>query len=275
MSGAKRKAARAWTPRRLGDACLAAALILGGLALWEAVCRLGLVSHLILPAPSAVSVDLYGAVLEIIRGGPLRTHTLVTLYEILAGFALGVAVGFVAGVLIAEVPTLNRVLMPYIIALNAAPKIAFAPLLLVWFGFGMGSKIVMAALIAFFPLLVNVVTGVANADQAKLRLMQSLAASRRMVFLKVKLPDAMPMIFAGLKTSIVLAVVGAVVGEFVGADAGLGHLIKESEYQMDVAFTFTVIVLLSAIGILLFYALEFLERRVLFWTAPRRRGKVL
>jgi NitT/TauT family transport system permease protein len=238
------------------------------LVLWEAVCRMGLVSRLVLPAPSAIVVELWSALREIALGGPMRTHTLTTLYEILAGFGTGVGVGFVLGVLIAEIPAVRRIAMPWLIALNAAPKIALAPLLLVWFGFGMGSKIVMAALIAFFPLLINVVSGLSQVEEAKLRLMRSLAASRMKTLTKVKLPDAMPSIFAGLKTAIVLAVVGAVVGEFVGAESGLGHVIKQSEFQLDVAQTFAVIVLLSIIGIALFYVIEFVERRALFWTRP-------
>jgi NitT/TauT family transport system permease protein len=254
---------------RLGETLAGIGIILALIGIWELVCRLGLVSDLILPAPTALARELWAACGEIVLGGPMRVHVLVTLYEILAGFALACAIGFGLGVLIAEIPVLSRSLMPYLIALNAAPKIALAPMLVIWFGFGTSSKIVMAALIAFFPLLVNVVAGIAAADPAKLRLMRSLAASRVMIFTKVKLPDALPMIFAGLKTAIVLAVVGAVVGEFVGADAGLGHVIKRSEYQLDVPLTFAVIVLLSVIGIVLFYAIELLERRILFWAAPR------
>jgi NitT/TauT family transport system permease protein len=256
--------------QRLGRRERVIALVAGValLVAWEAVCRAGLVSRLVLPAPSAIGVELWSALREIALGGPMRTHALTTLVEILAGFAIGVGFGFVLGVLIAEIPTVRRVAMPWLIALNAAPKIALAPLLLVWFGFGMGSKVVMAALIAFFPLLINVVSGLAGVEDAKLKLMRSLAASRTMTLMKVKLPDAMPTIFAGLKTAIVLAVVGAVVGEFVGAEAGLGHVIKQSEFQLDVAQTFAVIVLLSAIGIALFYAIEFVERRTLFWTHP-------
>jgi NitT/TauT family transport system permease protein len=245
--------------------------VIGGFAVlvvWEAVCRAGWVSKLVLPAPSAIGIELWRAIREIAVGGPMRGHALITIDEILGGFAIGVALGFVLGVLIAEVATARRVLMPYLIALNAAPKIALAPLLLVWFGFGMGSKIVMAALIAFFPLLINVVAGFAAVDPAKLKLMRSFDASKPMTLMKVKLPDAMPTIFAGLKTAIVLAVVGAIVGEFVGAEGGLGFVIKQSEFQLDVAQTFAVIVLLSAIGIAFFYAIEYLERRVLFLTRP-------
>jgi NitT/TauT family transport system permease protein len=257
------------TGRRLGDRLIAALIIGGCLLAWEAICRLGFVSHLVLPTPSAIGREFYASIAEIAAGGPLRQDTLVTLFEVIAGFGLGVTIGFGLGILIAEQPVLRRVLMPYLIALNAAPKIALAPMLVVWFGFGVGSKVVMAALIAFFPLLVNVVAGLAGADPAKLRLMQSLAASPWMTFIKVKLPDALPMIFAGLKTAIVLAVVGAVVGEFVGADSGLGHVIKQTEYQLDVALTFAVIALLSLIGIFLFYAIEWLERHIVFWTLPR------
>jgi NitT/TauT family transport system permease protein len=256
--------------RRLREQALALLFIAACIAAWEIVCRLGLVSGLILPPPSAIALELYSVCREIVAGGPLRTDSLVTLYETVAGFALAIVIAFTCGALIAEMPVLRRVLMPYLVALNAAPKIAFAPLLLVWFGFGMSSKIVMAALIAFFPLLVNVVAGISGADPRKLRLMQSLAASGWMTFVKVKLPDALPLIFAGLKTAIVFSVVGAVVGEFVGADAGLGHVIKQTDYQLDVALTFALIVLLSLMGILLFYAIELIERRILFWTVPQQ-----
>ncbi|HLX27236.1 MAG TPA: ABC transporter permease [Casimicrobiaceae bacterium] len=252
------------------EAAVAALAGVAVVVVWEIICRIGLVSKLVLPAPSAIGIALWASVREIATGGPMRGNMLTTIYEILAGFGVGVALGFVLGVLIAEIASIRRVAMPYLIALNAAPKIALAPLLLVWFGFGMGSKIVMAALIAFFPLLINVITGLSSVEEAKLKLMRSLAASRAMTLVKVKLPDAMPMIFAGLKTAIVLAVVGAVVGEFVGAESGLGHVIKQSEFQLDVSQTFAVIVLLSIIGIAFFYAIEYLERRALFWTRPPR-----
>ena len=254
------------SPSRTLDLVIPVIGIAGILAAWEAVVRAGLVSPIILPAPSTVARELAFALKNIVSGGYMFTHTAVTLIETLAGFGLAVVIGFGLGVLIAEVRPARRVLMPYLISLNAAPKIALAPLLVVWFGFGMTSKIVMAALIAFFPLLVNVVSGLAGVDPAKLRLMQSFAASRWKTFVKVKLPDALPTIFAGAKTAIVLAVVGAVVGEFVSADVGLGHLIKKTEYQLDVPLTFAAIVLLSVAGILLFYAVEFLERRLVFWT---------
>jgi NitT/TauT family transport system permease protein len=254
--------------RRLTDQSVAIGLIFSFVCFWEAVCRFGLVSALILPAPTAVGREFYYACREIVVGGPMRLDLLVTFYEAVAGFLLAGVFAFVCGTLIAEVPVLRRVMMPYLVAVNAAPKIAFAPLLVVWFGFGTGSKVVMAALIAFFPILVNTVAGLAGADPAKLRLMRSLAASAWMTFSKVKLPDALPVIFAGLKTAIVFAVVGAVVGEFVGADAGLGHVIKQTDYQLDVALTFAIIVLLSLVGILLFYAVEWLEHWALFWT-PR------
>jgi NitT/TauT family transport system permease protein len=251
---------------RPGEAVAAAAAGVAILVVWEIVCRIGVVSKLVLPPPSAIGIALWGTVAEIVTGGPMRRDTLTTVYEILAGFGVGLGLGFLLGVLIAEIASIRRVAMPYLIALNAAPKIALAPLLLVW----LGSKIVMAALIAFFPLLINVVAGLSSVEEAKLKLMRSLAASRAMTLVKVKLPDAMPMIFAGLKTAIVLAVVGAVVGEFVGAESGLGHVIKQSEFQLDVSQTFAVIVLLSVIGIAFFYAIEYLERRALFWTRPSR-----
>ena len=261
--------ARVSLRRRASDHAIALAIIAGGVIAWEVVCRLGLVSALVLPAPSAVAKEFVGICREILGGGPLRIDTFVTLYESVAGFLLAFVLAFIGGTLIAEIPLLRRVMMPYLVAINAAPKIALAPLIVVWFGFGTSSKVVMAALIAFFPLLINVVSGLANVDAQKLKLMQSLAASPWMTFTKVKLPDALPSVFEGMKIAIVFAVVGAVVGEFVGAESGLGLVIKRTDYQLDVALTFAVVALLSLMGILLFYAVEWSERRVLFWTMPK------
>jgi NitT/TauT family transport system permease protein len=255
--------------RRASDHAVALAIIGAGVLIWEVACRSGLVSALVLPAPSAVAREFVAISREILDGGPLRTDTLVTLYESVAGFFLAFVIAFIGGTLIAEVPLLRRVMVPYLVAINAAPKIALAPLIVVWFGFGTGSKVVMAALIAFFPLLINVVSGLANADPEKLKLMRSLAASRWMTFRKVKLPDALPSVFAGMKIAIVFAVVGAVVGEFVGAESGLGLVIKRTDYQLDVAQTFAIVALLSVMGILLFYAVEWSERRMLFWTVQK------
>ena len=255
--------------RNASDHAVALAIIAAGVVVWEMVCRLGLVSALVLPAPSAVMREFVDICREILDGGPLRNDTFVTLYESVAGFFLAFAIAFIGGTLIAEIPLLRRVMMPYLVAINAAPKIALAPLIVVWFGFGTSSKVVMAALIAFFPLLINVVSGLANVDPQKLKLMRSLAASPWMTFRKVKLPDALPSVFAGMKIAIVFAVVGAVVGEFVGAEAGLGLVIKRTDYQLDVAQTFAIVGLLSLLGILLFYAVEWSERRVLFWTMPK------
>lgn len=184
--------------QHFADHLVALSIIGGVIVLWELICRFGLVSALVLPAPTVVAEEFYSVCREIAAGGPLRNDTLVTLYESVAGFVLALVFAFVAGTLIAEVALLRRVMMPYLVAVNAAPKIALAPLVVVWFGFGVGSKIVMAALIAFFPMLINVVSGLAGADPQKIKLMRSLAASAWMTFTKVKLPDAMPSIFAGI-----------------------------------------------------------------------------
>jgi NitT/TauT family transport system permease protein len=256
--------------RRCRDSIVPALIIVAVLVLWEFVCRRAWISPLILPSPTVIGGQLFLSLREAVVGGPMRQHIYVTFTEILAGFGLSVAVSMILGVLIAELPAARRALMPYLVMLNAAPKIAFAPLLVIWFGFGASPKIVMAALVAFFPLLVNVVTGLVNTDEGKLRLMQSLAATRWMTLTKVKLPEALPMVFAGLKSAITLTVVGAIVGEFVGGDRGLGYVIKRTEYELNVGLTFAAIVLLSTIGILLFYAIEFFERRIVFWTGPRK-----
>jgi NitT/TauT family transport system permease protein len=232
--------------------------------LWEAVVRLGNVPGYIAPSPSAIAASL--------RGG-LATHLYiehfwVTLCEALMGFVIAGVAGIVLGAVIAQFRLVEQTLYPYLVALQTLPKIAVAPLVVVWFGFGLSSKVVIAATVAFFPVLVNVIVGLRTVDQSKLDLMRSLNATRWQTFRLVRFPNALPFVFAGLDIAVVFSVLGAIVGEFVGAQRGLGNLILQFNVSLDIAGVFAVLVLLSLMGVTLHLGMQAVQKRVIFWAEP-------
>jgi NitT/TauT family transport system permease protein len=233
-------------------------LILGG---WEWYVTAFGVSQLILPAPSSILVALYQG----LASGQLVSALMTTLQAIVLGFALSATAAIVLGTLISQNRLIEAAVYPYVVALQTLPKIAIAPLILVWLGLGIESKIFIAALVSFFPMLVNTITGLKAASSDKLELMLSLTASPTKTFFLVKLPEALPYIFAGLQIGIVLAVLGAIVGEFVGSKAGLGYLIIQMNYSMDVAGMFAVLVILGLMGVVLNVLITTLRKRVIFW----------
>lgn len=246
--------------RRPEWVCLPVSLVLflGG---WEWYVKVFNVSPLIVPAPSAIVEALRTG----IGNGLYLSALLVTLQAIVLGFALSATAAFVLGILISQIRLLEATIYPYIVALQTLPKIAIAPLILVWVGLGIESKIIIAALVSFFPMLVNTIVGLKSVPADKLELMQALTASPMKTFWLVKLPEASPYIFAGLQIGIVLAVLGAIVGEFVGAKAGLGYLIIQMNYTMDVAGMFAALVLLGVMGVVLSGAITIVRKRVIFW----------
>lgn len=233
-------------------------LAIGG---WEWYVKAYQVSILILPPPSQIVSALYSG----LASGVYVKALLVTLQAILLGFLLSASVALVLGTLISQVRLVEATVYPYVVALQTLPKIAIAPLILVWVGLGIESKIIIAALVSFFPMLVNTIVGLKSASEDKLELMHALTASRTKTFFLVKLPEALPFIFAGLQIGIVLAVLGAIVGEFVGAKAGLGYLIIQMNYTMDVAGMFAVLVILGVMGVALNVLIAMLRKRVIFW----------
>lgn len=233
-------------------------LIFGG---WEWYVKAYNVSPLILPAPSKIIGALYTG----IASGVLVHGFLVTLEEIVLGYIVSALTAFILGTLISQFRLVEATIYPYVVALQTLPKIAIAPLILVWVGLGIESKVIVAALVSFFPMLVNTIVGLKSASADKLELMHALTASRAKTFFLVKLPEALPYIFAGLQIGIVLAVLGAIVGEFVGAKAGLGYLIMQMNYNLDVAGMFAVLVILGVMGVLLNFLITFIRRRVIFW----------
>ena len=237
-------------------AVLSLTLFVTLLALWEAFVRLTGVSPLVIPAPSAVLIVLW----EGLTVGFLWPHIWVTTVETLLGFALGCAIGFVAGVLLGEIDFLRRLLWPYVLASQVVPKLALGPIFIVWFGFGMTSTIVITALICFFPLLENTLTGLQSVPPEKRDLFRMLGASRRQTLLRLKIPSGLPVIMAGVRVAIVLALVGAVVGEFIGGDAGLGASIIAAQGMMDSTLMFALFIVITALG-MLFYQLTILFER--------------
>jgi NitT/TauT family transport system permease protein len=232
------------------------------LAVWHFAVTLLEVSPLIFPGPIAVA----RAVVEGFTSGQIMAHLWVTLYEILMGFAVGAAFGFLLGAMIGQSALLETILYPYVVAFQTVPKVAIAPLFVLWFGFDTTSKVVITATIVFFPVLANTIVGLRSAPREQIELMKAFTASKWHVFRMVRLPHALPFVFAGLDIGIVLAVIGAIVGEFVGAQAGLGYLILQRNFSMDAAGMFAILIVLSLIGIALHTAMRLIARRVIFWT---------
>jgi len=251
------------SPRNFALRLLLIALVL---LLWEGAVRVFEVPLFILPAPSSVFVAFYRG----FASGLYVDHIWVTVGETLLGFVLGTALAFVLGTVIALSRPLEYFLYPFVVMFQAMPKVALAPLIIVWFGLGLASKVVNAGLVAFFPLMVNTIVGLRSAEEDKVNLMRSLAASRTQIFWMLQLPNAMPYIFAGLEIAMIFALIGAIVAEFVGAQSGLGMLIQSMNFTMDVAGQFSVLLLLSFIGLVLNWIVTSVRGRVLFWDASTK-----
>lgn len=192
-------------------------------------------------------------------------HTLVTLQEIIIGFLIGAAAGFVLAVAIITFDFLYRTLYPFIIVVESVPKLALAPLFVIWFGFGMLPKIVIIILMVLFPVLVNMIKGLTSVQRELLDLMKSLRASKLQILTKISIPYSIPYFFASLKMSSALAVVGAIIGEFVGANKGLGYVLMMSSVDLSTSRMFAVLIVLGLIGLAIFAAVCILERIVLPW----------
>jgi NitT/TauT family transport system permease protein len=238
----------------------ALALLLLG-ALWEALSRFEIVDPIILPPLTEVVVSL----VSLSQEGFFWRNTWITLYETLLGFVIGVVAAWVLGTLIGIFRPFRLAIYPLAVAFQNTPRVALAPLFLTWFGFGLTSKYVMAATICFFPVLIAVVVGLETIDHDARTLMRSFGAKRWETYRKLSLPSSMPIIFAGIKQAMTLALIGAIVAEFVGASEGMGVMIKTFNFQLEVADGFAVIVALMIIGLVLYGIVEWLDRKIVFW----------
>ncbi|PRB09814.1 ABC transporter permease [Microbacterium sp. MYb62] len=235
------------------------------LSFWQLSIVVFDIPSLILPTPAEVASDLVFVIGSIFTGGSFLSATTVTIIEVILGFAIAAAVGLALGVIVGSTDFGNRAVMPYVVALDTMPKVAFAPLFVAWFGFDLESKYLMAAFIAFFPITVNTATGLAATDQGMKMLFRSLEASRWQTLTKLQLPHALPYIFAGLKLASVASVTGVVFAEYMGGGEGLGELVRVAASQLMVDRVFSLIVILSLMGLLLFGLMVLLERRFASW----------
>lgn len=231
------------------------------LAVWIGYIRLAAVPAYVLPHPLDVAITLW----KQFASGEIVPHLWATVQEAVLGFLLGSVAALVIGTLISRSRFLENVLRPYIITTQTTPMVVLAPLFLVWFGFGILPKVLIASIICFFPLLVNVMAGLNSVGPLERRLFRSLKASGWQTFVHLEVPTALPYVFAGLRITVVLSVIGSVVGEFVGAHAGLGYLAVTAAGNMDTALLFAAVVLLMALGLSLYLLVVEAERRVLFW----------
>lgn len=229
------------------------------LIIWEMGVSAFGVSPLVLPTPSAIAETLW----EGLVSGALWQHLWVTGAETLLGFALGCVIGFFIGTILAEMPGLRRLLWPYVLTSQVVPKLALGPIFIIWFGFGMTSTTIITALICFFPLLENTITGLSNIPQEKRDLFRMLGATRLQTLLRLKLPTGMPIILAGIRVAIVLALVGAVVGEFIAGSEGLGASIIAAQGMMDTTLIFSLFILITLMGLFFYQLIVIIERRIL------------
>lgn len=236
---------------------------------WDLSIRLFTIPDYLLPSPVAVQAALVKGFAD----GSLWPHLGATLGEMLSGYTIGCLLAVVLGALLAESRTFERFVYPLLIGLQATPKVALGPLILVWFGFGMTSKVILVALVCFFPLFVNTINGMRPTDPDLLEACRAFSASRLYLMLHVKLPAAAGDIFAGLQIGVSLALIGAVVGEFLSAQRGLGYLIAASSVSMSLATMFSGVILLAMIGLGGTQGIRWLQRQIVFWEPDAaRRG---
>lgn len=241
---------------------------------WEGIFQLKVLSKFIIPSAFKTLEEIVRIFGNVFTGGVYLTATWITIEEIAVGFALGMVAGIVLGVVIGETAFGRRILMPYVVGFNAMPKVAFAPLFVAALGFGLAPKILMAAIIAFFPVVVNTATGIESASDNELMLFRAIEASRWKTLWKLKFPTALPFVFAGLKIAAVLAVIGAVVADILsGGKGGLGKSIMIASIDLQTATIFALIVLLSIVGLVVYLIVAVAEHYIVHWRQPKWRRK--
>jgi len=251
------------TARKIGFLILSLAV---GLMLWVGFTTYSDIPSFIFPKP----VEVWIRLITVIEDGSLLYHTLVTLQEVIVGLALGLSAAIVTGYFLAKSRLVERVLSPYIVASQSIPIVAIAPLLVIWLGPGIFSKILTSALIVFFPVLVNTIVGLRSVPRELYDLMRSLQANSWQRIIKLEIPAAMPVFLGGLRIGATLAVIGAVVGEFVGADKGLGFLVNVGRGLYDTALVFVAVFTLVILALALYGTVVFLENHLLSW--QKRNG---
>ena len=236
---------------------------------WQLVTSLGLVSPIILPTPLETLNDMIFVGQNLLTGGYMLGSLWITIKEVIYGFALAIAIGFSLGVLVGETAFGEKAVMPYLVAIDTMPKVAFTPLFVAWLGFGIESKVALAAFIATFPIVVGTAAGLHSADENARMLFKTMGASRMQTLIKMKLPTGLPQVFTGLKIGAVGVMAGAITGEFLGGGKGFGELIRVAASQLNTPRVFSLILYLSLVGLALYMLVTWTQRRVVFWHKER------
>lgn len=235
------------------------------LGLWQLVTSAGIVSPLILPRPIETIIDLGFVGRSLLSGNYMLAAFWVTTQEVIWGFVVALAIGVSLGVLVGETSVGERAVMPYIVAIDTMPKLAFAPLFVAWLGFGISSKVALAAFISVFPIIVGTAAGLHAADENAKMLFKSIGASRLQTLVKLKIPTGLPQFFTGLKIAAISVVSGAIAGEFLGGGRGFGELIRVAAAQLDTPRVFSLIIYLSLLGLLMFGLVSWMQYKFVFW----------
>jgi NitT/TauT family transport system permease protein len=246
--------------RRNASAIVVFVLLFAG---WEAVCRLEKVPDWLLPAPSRIAEELWK------QRSLIPPHLFATTYEVVLGFVLALVLGVFIAIIIVLSPTARKIIYPVLLLVQSVPKVALAPILLLWVGYGLESKVLLAGITAFFPIIINSSTGMQSVPDEMLELTRSLHSPSLKVFWKIRLPNAMPYLFGGMKVAVPLSLIGAVVGEFVGSDQGSGYLILTYSSTMNTSLVFGVMLILALLGMTLFYLVVVAERFLCPWYSAK------
>ena len=258
------------TPRALlaglrrGVSSVMPALVLSTavIVVWEAVIRLFHVPTFVLPAPTAIIASLTA------NRGALAVASRATALEVLFGFVLSAVVGVLVALVIVRFERFGRALYPVIVLFQNVPKVALAPIFILWFGYGLAPKILLIVVIAFFPVAIDMLAGLQSVEPSFVALMRSVGASKSKIMLRVRIPHSLPHLMAGLKVAITFSVIGAIVGEFAGANQGLGYVIQFASTQLDTPLIFAALIAISVLGLAFYYIVEFAERILVPW-APK------
>lgn len=249
-------------------------LFVAFIGIWDLVTRMEWVSRIILPTPRETLDDLIFVGQNLMSGGYMLEALWTTTLTVIYGFLIAIGIGFSLGVLVGETKFGERAVMPYLVAIDTMPKVAFAPLFIAWLGFDIGSKVALAAFIATFPIVVATAAGLYAASENERMLFKSIGATRMQTLIRLKLPTGLPYIFTGLKIAAVGVMAGAITGEFLGGGSGFGALIRQSASQLDTPRVFALILYLSLLGLALYFTVVGLQRRLVFWRKDEQLGGV-
>lgn len=257
-------------PRPIAIIGLLAAII----GVWWGLSTSGLVSAIILPTPAETWKDILFVGGNILRGDYVFDALMLTLQTVLYGFAIAIGIGVFLGIIVGETKFGERAMMPVLVAIDTMPKIAFAPLFIAWLGFGIGSKVALAAFIATFPIVVSTAAGLYAASENERLLFKSIGAGRLSTLIRLKIPTGLPYFFTGLKIASVGVMAGAITGEFLGGGKGVGALIRVSASQLNTPRVFSLIFFLSLLGLLLYLIVVFAQKKLVFWNREDLPGAV-